>query len=166
MTSQEECESAAAALGLSDTTADVMTYLSYSDPPYCVLHGWSLDSGSLRFNNKPMWRRNGQINNDLRCRSSYQCICSGMAAPPSPPLAPGGYMVIERGTCESHDLRPLTSLVECESAAAALELSDTTAYVRDYSHDPPHCNTYNGYYLVLNTATSSTRGCSSYLQLP
>ena len=107
-----ECSAAAAALGLSDTTAasDGQPNGVGYDPPYCYF-----ESNSLKFNAGA---------NTGSCTSIDQCVCSTSAAPPSPPpAAPINYAMQSSGVCANY----VTTMSECSAAAAALGLSDTTA---------------------------------------
>ena len=69
ITSLSECSVAAAAVGLSDTSAvdDDQNAVSY-DPPYCYFEG-----GSLKFNNGT---------NTGPCKSSDTCVCIAKLAAP------------------------------------------------------------------------------------
>ena len=62
--SKEECERAAVALGLSDTTAYAASY-SHS-PPYCYYKG---------SNNNLYYNDNG--NSAAQCTSERECLCKG-----------------------------------------------------------------------------------------
>ena len=112
--SMSECSAAAAALGLSDTTAasdGQPNGVSY-DPPYCYFEG-----GSLKFNAGA---------NTGSCTASDQCVSQ---------LSP--YELLSSGSCANY----VTSMSACSTAAAALGLSDTTAaddnQPNGVSYDPP-----------------------------
>merc|ERR1719424_609067 len=132
ITDTATCEQAAAALGLSDTTADEST--STYDAPGCVFKVSSYSSDTLNLY---------PPTNTYSCSSTRQCVCafhppsapsppSAPPAPPSPPSLPPGYLgsaagffLLSSGSCGD---AMITDTATCEQAAAALGLSDTTAY--------------------------------------
>ena len=128
-----ECNAAATALDLSDTTSSDQTGSHYSSvPPGCHFYNnfylYVYGSGSSG-----------------SCSSIRRCIC--MFTPPSPPTPPpeppsppsppssppmppgflqiaGGYYAIESGSCGSAIIETTS---ECNAAATALDLSDKTS---------------------------------------
>ena len=134
ITTLADCSAAAAALGLSDTTAedDGQNYAS-GDPPWCYF-----EDGSLKFNSAGT--------NTGGCYARTPCICWVNAPPPPPPYPPGMaptppppppappalppyppgtiYTSFTAGaSCEANGAGSITTLADCSAAAAALGLS-------------------------------------------
>ncbi|KAK3233597.1 hypothetical protein CYMTET_56121 [Cymbomonas tetramitiformis] len=129
--SLSECEQAASALSLSDTSADT------KDSTIYVL-GCLWYSSELYFNSA--------TSTTWSCRPSEKCICScgGSAAPTTslaptlPSAAPTSTPTYEvknsGGSCSSYSgCSDVASLSECEQAASALSFSDTSAEAIDSS---------------------------------
>ena len=158
ITTLADCEAAAIAFGAGDTTAEVDGLdgsLSY--PSYCY-YSW----GSLKFNSAGT--NTGSCGNN-------NCICLDNAlpaAPPAPPLQPVVFTSFTSGaSCEANGAGAITTLADCEAAAAALGLSDTVA-VDDDRYDsfsaPPYCfytYIYQQSSLRFNSAGTHTGSCSS-----
>ena len=160
ITDVDECNEAAEALGLSDTSASTSSATYY--PPGCVLRSSSLYLYPAT--------------NSYACASYEQCICSlkppspppNLAAPPSvPPMPPGyvaadgAYYQLESGSCGGAVIEDKAS---CDAAAEALGLSDTTAYESTSTSYPPGCVlSYGSLYLYPATNSYSCRSSEQCL---
>ena len=130
ITTAQECECAATSLGLSDTTAYVSSWTSRQ--PGCFYH----PSGSLYFNTNSA--------STQACMSDPTCVCRATS-----------YTQVTSG----HGCSWITSVLECESAAANLGLLDTTAHISTWTWRPRGCFYHPGCCLYFNTDTTSPEPC-------
>ena len=157
---KDECDAAAVALDLGDKTSSTST-TQYS-PPGCVLYSTTLYLYPA-------------TNDYYECSSSRQCICAyrppspppNLAAPPSvPPMPPGyvasegAYYQLKSGSCGGAVIEDKAT---CDAAAAALGLSDTSAYVDSSAYAPPGC-VLSSSSLYLYPASNDYYDCSSTRQ--
>ena len=146
-----KCDEAATALGLSVATSQATTY-TYNRPPGC---SWWPNSELLYVHTSAFATE--------ACDADINCLC--MAGPPAPPAAPpappmhpgavaqtGSYYLITSGTCGEAAM--ITGQAECGQAAAALELSDTSASTSTYTFYPPGC-VFRSSSLYLHPSTNS-----------
>ena len=185
-----DCDSGASALGLSDTTASVLSSVLFSYyPPGCSLSTYT--TGTYLYFNPGMA-------STLRCYASRSCVCTTTAAPPMPPAQPpppssppmppaqppppssppmppssppmpsapppppayppgqATYHTRTSGRCD----RFLTTPADCDAAAAALRLSDTSADRSLGPGRPPFCF-LEGSSLYFETYGNSPAQCST-----
>merc|ERR1712166_1305314 len=132
ITNMATCSAAAAALGLSDTTAssDGQTGKNY-DPPYCYF-----ENSQLKFNTDG--------SNTGNCKNQDKCSClTGTGTSTSSAAGLGGtaasaFKLVTHGKACTR----ITNMATCSAAAAALGLSDTTASSDGQigkNYDPPYC---------------------------
>ena len=191
ITTAAECQTAAAALGLSSTTAYVSTSTSNNNwyPPGCLYAEWD----SLMFN--PTFTSTRDCSFRL---PNWECICSPAPpsppapfvpplpprpppVPPAPPPAPFDYHYMSSGA-PSGVCEPITTAAECLAATVDKGFSGFTVVDAQSSTSNPggcwmFCGTAcrrfgfssqthtigvaGGIFLFLNSDTSSTASCSS-----
>ena len=154
ITTLDDCSAAAAALGLSDTTAEDDGYDGAAGrPPYCYS-----EYGVLLFG------RGGS------CRYRL-CLC-WLNAPPPPPHSPNyfSYTSFTSGAgCEANGAGSITTRDDCSAAGAALGFSYRRKSCGGWcpavddgqdgvSYDPPYCYAEHGV-LKFNSAGTNTGGC-------
>ena len=133
------CDAAAAALGLSDTSASTSSATYYA--PGCVLRSSSLYLYPAT--------------NSYACASNEQCICAlRPPSPPAPPLEPpappappslppgyvaavNGYYQLKSGSCGAAAM--ITDVDECNEAAEALGQLDTSTSTSSGRPGAPGC---------------------------
>jgi hypothetical protein len=167
--SQVNCQTAASALGLGDTRANVRSYSTSVFPPFCsFIAGYELELNGA--------------DSTTSCSSLKQCVCGlAVPSPPPSPLVPGGFALVTSGSCRSAGMDFVTTTEECKSAASALGLYHS-GYVSDQAYmysgrgKPPFCYSqnsgYNYHSLYLNGpeyvdptySYYSTGSCSAYYQ--
>jgi len=164
ITSAAECEAAAEALGWSDTTVYTGAW-STTFPPGCS--NWN----SLIFNSGT---------STASCTSIKKCTCktpglvaavadnsaaitdnSAAVAANSAALNDGGYKINNLPKCTDAGYGVITSIAECDAAAAAVGWSDATVdsgNILSLSHYPPGC-WFTGGVLHYNTLLTATKAC-------
>lgn len=165
VTSAADCETAAAALGLSDTTAQASTLIYATMPPYCVV--WQ--GGLLLLSES----------NPGCCSTEHICICQhappsappappSLPLPPHPPPLPSGwtavaepYYLLTAGSCSV----PIMSQPICEAAAAALGLGDAQTAGAGTTNSllprPPGCVWLGGSESLVLYGAGNTAACDA-----
>ena len=136
-----DCEAAARALGLSDTSAHV--HSSSGRPSGCYVN-----YGFLLFNTIVGSSNPCEIPNSADfclCATPRKCLCGS-----------GEYLTKDTGTCANR----ITNVADCEAAGEELGVSDTSAHVFHSASHVSGCYV-NQVYLMFNTDFASDIECDS-----
>ena len=145
ITTSQRCEQAAALVGHSDVTANIISH--DGAPPGCSINA----GGGLRFNEDVSATRPQGPNGEgpVLCE-----VCN--SGPERPDNCPA--YRLEGVECDGDYYCPATSATECEAGAAELGVSDTTATVVDVAFAVPGCMVNGHNDLTFNVDGSQSTG--------